>query len=93
MPENPSQANLVDLGFLDARIKLIDIAAFLDRVERHGQADDYRVTALRAAISELSAPAEGRARRVLEALSDRTEEPIAAATLQGAFGAPRPTNS
>lgn len=93
MTENTAKANLVDLGFLDARIKLIDIAAFLDRVERHGQSGDYRVVALRAALGELNSDSQGRARRVLEALSDRSEEPIPAATLQGAFGAPRPANS
>jgi hypothetical protein len=81
----------VDLGFLDARIKLIDVAAFLDRVQRHGQDGDYRVEALEKAIPELLSDGPGRARRVLEALSDMTEEPIEAATIQGAFGAPRPS--
>lgn len=83
-----NDSNLVDLGFLDARIKLIDIAAFLDRLDRHGQADDYRVDALRKAFAELDSPEAGRASRVLDALSDQTEEPIEAAELQGAFGAP-----
>ncbi|MFP6872024.1 MAG: hypothetical protein VCA55_00820 [Verrucomicrobiales bacterium] len=80
--------NLVDLGFLDARIKLIDIAAFLDRLDRHGQADDYRVHALKKAFGEVTSEEPGRAARVLEALSDQTEEPIEAAVIQGAFGAP-----
>jgi len=89
----PTTTNLVDLGFLEARIKLIDIAAFLDRVERHGQEGDYRVDALRAATGALMAAGPGRARRVLEALSDPSAEPVAAATVQGAFGAPRPSES
>ena len=80
--------NLVDLGFLDARIKLIDIAAFLDRLDRHGQADDYRVNALKQAFGEVTSEELGRAARVLDALSDQTEEPIEAAVIQGAFGAP-----
>ena len=42
------ETNLIDHGFMDARIKLIDVAAFLDRVERHGQTDDYRYHALKA---------------------------------------------
>jgi hypothetical protein len=83
--------NLVDLGFLDARIKLIDIAAFLDRLDRHGQADDYRVDALRKAFSELNSQEAGRAARVLDALSDHSEELIEAAVIQGAFGAPPKT--
>ena len=78
---------LVDLGFMDARIKLIDVAAFLDRVQRHGQADDYRVRALKEAMSILGSEEPGRARRILESLSDPSEEPIEAATMQGAFGA------
>ncbi|MGI9244034.1 MAG: hypothetical protein ACR2RV_24770 [Verrucomicrobiales bacterium] len=81
---------LVDLGFLDARIKLIDVAAFLDRVQRHGQEADYRVRALREALSILESDEPGRARRILESLSDPSEEPIAAATIQGAFGAFNP---
>jgi hypothetical protein len=83
-----SNAPLVDLQFIDARARLIDIAAFLDRMDRHGQAEDYRVVALKAAMQEVIRDESGRARRVLEALSDPSEEPIAAATIQGAFGAP-----
>ena len=86
---------LVDLGFMDARIKLIDVAAFLDRVQRHGKEDDYRVRALREALAELGSEEPGRARRILESLSDPSEEPVAAATIQGAFGAlnPEPPSS
>ena len=84
-----SAAPLVDLQFIDARSRLIDLAAFLDRMERHGQADDYRVVELKRAISEVTKEEPGRARRVLEALSDHSVEPITAATIQGAFGAPR----
>jgi hypothetical protein len=82
-------APLVDLQFIDARARLIDLAAFLDRMERHGQAGDYRVVELKKAMQEVIKDEHGRARRVLEALSDLSEEPIAAATIQGAFGAPR----
>ena len=82
--------DLVDLGFMDARIKMIDVAAFLDRVQRHGQEDDYRVRALKEALAILGSEEPFRARRILESLSDPSEEPIAAATMQGAFGAYRP---
>ena len=80
---------LVDLQFIDARARLIDLAAFLDRMERHGEAGDYRVAALKNAIGEVTKNEPGRARRVLETLSDPTTGPIPAATIQGAFGAPR----
>ena len=81
-------APLVDLQFIDARSRLIDLAAFLDRMDRHGQADDYRIVALKRAIKEIIKDESGRARRVLESLSDHSVEPIPAATIQGAFGAP-----
>ena len=82
-------APLVDLQFIDARSRLIDLAAFLDRMDRHSQADDYRVVELKCAALEVLKDEPGRARRVLEALSDHSTEPIPAATIQGAFGAPK----
>ncbi len=39
----------LNLYFLDARSKLIDIAAFLDRVERSPGEDDFRLRSFRAA--------------------------------------------
>ena len=74
-----------------ARITLIDIAAVLDRIDRHGQADDSRVQALKACFGEVVKDEPGRAARVLKLLSDQSDEPIDAATIQGAFGAPNPS--
>ena len=31
----PNKKDILDLYFMDARYKLIDIAAFLDRLDRH----------------------------------------------------------
>ena len=84
------KTNLVDLGFMDARIKLIDIAAFLDRIDRHDQSDDYRVVALKEALPELLSAETGRAARVLNLLSDQSTEPVSESKIQGAFGAPSP---
>jgi len=84
MKTSPS---LVDHGFMDARSKLLEVAAFFDRVERHGQADDFRVRALRDALPLLAAGQPGRVRAILESLSDPSGEPIPAATVQGATGA------
>lgn len=81
------EVNLVDLGFMDARAKVIDVAAFLDRIDRHGQAGDFRVRALREAIRELTSGEVGRAARVLASLSDPTDEPVERAPMQGALGA------
>ena len=85
---------LLDLYFVDARAKLVDVAALLDRVERTGESPDYRVAALMQALGELSATrAETgifRAERVLLAFSDPTPTPIAKAPMQGATGAYNP---
>lgn len=88
----PAPVSLPDLQFIAARASLLDVASFLDRVQRHGQDGDYRIAALKAALPQLLDTAAGptRARRILEALSDPTSEPIPAANIQGAFGAPRP---
>lgn len=83
----PKEASIVDLSFMDARFKLIDLAAFLDRVQRAGQDGDYRVVALKKAIACLSQNEPERAKQVLLAFSDPSTEPIAKATMQGAMGA------
>lgn len=80
---------VVDLYFLEHRAKLLDIAAFLDRVERAAPAaDDFRMAALRRASAILLDDQPAKARRVLEAFSDHTTEPIpSAANMKGAHGA------
>jgi len=83
----PQPVNLVDLGFMDARSKLIDLAAFLDRVQRADQNGDFRVIALKEAIDCLAVSEPDRARKVLLHLSDPSIEPIEKATIQGAVGA------
>jgi hypothetical protein len=89
--QSPQPVNLVDLGFMDARSKLIDLAAFLDRVQRAGQEGDFRVQALKQAIECLDLNEAGRAKEVLMTFSDLTTEPIEKATVQGAVGARVPT--
>ena len=83
----PTQVNLVDLGFMDSRSKLIDLAAFHDRVQRAGQEGDFRVQALKHAIALLSQDQPQRARDVLLSFSDPSTEPVAKAAMQGAIGA------
>ena len=78
---------LLDLYFIDARARLIDIAAFLDRLERSEGAGDFRLVEFRRALKELGKPGADRARRVLMSLSDRTRAPIAKAPGKGACGA------
>lgn len=82
-----TQQEILDLYFLDARSRLIDLAAFLDRVERAKGREDFRLKAFRKALRELSGTKKERARRVLLAFSDPTTKPIPAATTKAACGA------
>ena len=82
-----NRQQLLDLYFMDARSKLIDIAAFLDRLDRAGGEADFRLAAFRTALRELSRTDPSRAKEVLMSLSDPTEEPLAAAPGKGAVGA------
>ena len=85
--------NILDLYYLDARARLIDIAAFIDRVDRADGETDFRYDAFREALKALESGQLGRAEKVLLAFSDPTEEPIPAATTKAACGAwPGPDN-
>ncbi|MES2439203.1 MAG: hypothetical protein V4584_09045 [Verrucomicrobiota bacterium] len=83
----PSKKELLDLQFIDARHKLIDLAAFLDRIDRHPGEDDYRYAAMKKALPILLSDRPDRARAVLESFSDHTAEITDSAPFQGAFGA------
>ena len=84
----PSKQDLLDLQFIDARHKLIEVAAFLDRIDRHDGADDYRFLAMKKALPILLSDRPDRARAVLEAFSDHSTDVAETAPFQGAFGAP-----
>jgi hypothetical protein len=78
---------LLDLYFMDARAKLIDLAAFLDRVDRGSGDADFRLAAFRDSMKELAGDKPTRARDVLLSLSDPTSEPIEKSPGKGAVGA------
>jgi hypothetical protein len=82
-----TRLQILDLYFLDARSKLIDLAAFLDRVERADGRDDFRLKSFRAALGELTSNKKERSKSVLLAFSDPTIKPIAKAAGKGAVGA------
>ncbi|UCF15491.1 MAG: hypothetical protein JSW59_18990 [Phycisphaerales bacterium] len=90
---NPlTSRQVVDRYFLEHRAKLIDIAAFLDRVDRSGgmaAADiDYRVAALLRALDVLSQGQGDRAARILAIFSDHIVELTQSAKgVKGATGA------
>ena len=82
---NTPPSNPVDLYFMDARSKLIDIAAFMDRVERSGETDDYRYQMFLKALQGLDST--NRAEAVLSIFSDMTAAPTQVATPGPASGA------
>lgn len=82
-----TREQVLDLYFMDARSKLIDLAAFIDRVERATGEDDFRIKALREALKHLGSGSREKAKEVLLTLSDPTVEPIPAATTKAACGA------
>jgi len=82
-----TRQQVLDLYFLDARHKLIEIAAFLDRVERARGKDDFRLKAFRQAVRHLNGTKRPRAKNILLVFSDPTTKPIAVATTKAACGA------
>ena len=81
------RSQITDLYFAEARSKLIDLAAFLDRIERSDGADDVRIKSFRAALQELAQQGPGKAKKILLALSDPTNEPVSKAGGKSASGA------
>jgi hypothetical protein len=82
-----NRQQLLDLYYLEARAKLIDIAAFLDRLDRAQGEGDFRLEAFHQALTQLQAEQSARAEQVLATLSDPTTEPVPAATTKAACGA------
>jgi hypothetical protein len=82
-----NRQQILDLYFLDARHQLIELAAFLDRVERAEGKDDFRLKSFRAALAKLGGKRKDKAREVLLAFSDPTRQPVAKAEGKGAAGA------
>ena len=82
-----TRQQILDLYFMEARAKVIDLAAFMDRVERASGDEDFRMKAFREALKELEKGNSDRAKRVLLSLSDLTERPIEKAHGKGAVGA------
>ena len=81
----------IDRYFIEHRAKLLDIASYLDRVERatprSGAPEDFRHHAFTQALAILTDGKPERARRVLEHFSDPSTTPIEKAPMKGATGA------
>lgn len=82
-----TRQQVLDLYFMDARCKLIELAAFLDRVDRGSGEADFRMSAFKEAMKHLADGEPKRAETVLLSFSDPTVDPIAKAPGKGAVGA------
>lgn len=91
-----TREQVANMYFLEHRAKLLDVAAFLDRLDRaqppSGTAD-FREVALKQAIEILIDGKPNRAQRILEFLSDATTSlPESAQGMKGASGAVKPVS-
>ena len=85
---------LIDEYFIENRTKLLDIAAFLDRLDRTDPAcaaTDFRMRAFTEAVAALGSGSKGpgpaRVGTVQMLFSDPTTEPLDALDRKGAVGA------
>lgn len=90
-----TKQQVIDTYFMEHRAKLIDIAAYLDRIDR-GAGDsvhDFRDEAFRRAVAILTDGETHRAKRILNLFSDHTTDmPQSAEGMKGAAGAALPTD-
>jgi len=87
-----SQAELLDVDFLKARNHLLEIAAFLDRLDRArvlDGAEDFRLVAFRRVLQDLVGDGPDKVKRIQMGLSDLHIEPLLERDVQSAFGAVR----
>lgn len=85
-----SAIQLVDEYFIENRNRLIEVAAFLDRLDRADAAaarQDFRVRALAEALAVLASDSRTRVRDIQMLMSDPTTEPLQALDRKGAVGA------
>ena len=87
-PLSPTQ--LVDEYFVENRNRLLEIAAFLDRLDRADASlasDDFRVRVFADAIRALSTAGPRRLTHIQMLLSDPTTKPLTSLDRKGAVGA------
>ncbi|HVT46751.1 MAG TPA: hypothetical protein VHD57_03100 [Vicinamibacterales bacterium] len=94
-PTSPLTATqLVDEYFIENRNRLLEIAAFLDRIDRADPsvaADDFRMRVFAEAVTALTAAAPERLAHIQMLLSDPDATPLEALDRKGAVGAYDPS--
>lgn len=91
-PYSPMQAiDVLDLYYIENRSRILDVASFLDRIERYEGVDeakaDFRYQALVRILDILSNATGDRTKSIQVALSDPTTELLDSALGQKAWGA------
>ena len=85
-----SKQDLLDMQFIDMRHLVVELAAFLDRIDRSPGMADFRFDALQNAIRILAESSSSRARAILDSLSDPSSPVTESKAGPPACGAPRP---
>ena len=81
---------LIDEYFIENRTRLLDLAAFLDRLDRAADAGvetDFRMRSFREALRFLCEPSASRVERIQMIFSDPTTEPADRLDRKSACGA------
>lgn len=84
-----SRGGLVDEYFIENRTRILELAAYLDRLDRAGEIseDDYRMRAFREGLDVLADGDGSRVHRVQMIFSDPTTEPLPELDQKSANGA------
>jgi hypothetical protein len=88
-PSPLTPREVVDEYFIENRTRLLEIAAFLDRLDRTDpsySSGDFRMQAFNEALAAVS-QSGSRLERIQLLLSDPTSEPLGALDRKSAFGA------
>ena len=90
IPSPRTGTGLIDEYFIENRTRLLEVAAYLDRLDRTGGVEgdtDYRMRAFREALEVLCSSDPGRVQRIQMIFSDPTTEPREALDQKAANGA------
>lgn len=90
IPSPKSGSELIDEYFIENRHRILDIAAYLDRLDRSGEAavkGDFRMRAFIEALQVLATGSFPRTDRIQMIFSDPTVEPRAELDQKAAKGA------